>query len=138
MLKETRGCTFYFATTDWSRRLAPPPQSVRCKAKSSRDLIVGVSSSFMLVKSVQFALSLACCIVYLCSDWPMCTLVFFFETQLKKRRKVHSFLLYRFTLSTDGPSIAALICAFYPRFPISSTDNRQVKNTISTGKCLRD
>lgn len=30
----------------------------------------------------------------------------------------------RFTLSTDGPSIAALICAFYPRFPISSTDNR--------------
>ena len=63
---------------------------------------------------------------------------FFFETQLKKRRKVHSFLLYRFTLSTDGPSIAALICAFYPRFPISSTDNRQVKSTISTGKCLRD
>ena len=30
----------------------------------------------------------------------------------------------RFTLSTSGPSIAALICAFYPRFPISSTDNR--------------
>ncbi|KAL9954099.1 hypothetical protein ACROYT_G041593 [Oculina patagonica] len=30
----------------------------------------------------------------------------------------------RYTLSTSGPSIAALICAFYPRFPISSTDNR--------------
>ncbi|KAJ7330707.1 Anaphase-promoting complex subunit 1 [Desmophyllum pertusum] len=30
----------------------------------------------------------------------------------------------RFTLSTSGPSIAALICAFYPRFPVSSTDNR--------------
>lgn len=30
----------------------------------------------------------------------------------------------RFTLSTSGPSIAALVCAFYPRFPISSTDNR--------------
>ena len=30
----------------------------------------------------------------------------------------------RFTLSTSGPAIAALVCAFYPRFPISSTDNR--------------
>lgn len=32
--------------------------------------------------------------------------------------------LSRFTLSTSGPAIAALVCAFYPRFPISSTDNR--------------
>jgi len=30
----------------------------------------------------------------------------------------------RFTLSTSGPAVAALVCAFYPRFPISSTDNR--------------
>lgn len=30
----------------------------------------------------------------------------------------------RFTLGTSGPAVAALVCAFYPRFPITSTDNR--------------
>ncbi|XP_044177050.1 anaphase-promoting complex subunit 1-like isoform X2 [Acropora millepora] len=30
----------------------------------------------------------------------------------------------RFTLGTSGPAVAALVCAFYPRFPVSSTDNR--------------
>ncbi|XP_048585959.1 anaphase-promoting complex subunit 1 isoform X2 [Nematostella vectensis] len=30
----------------------------------------------------------------------------------------------RYTLSTSGPAVAALVCALYPKFPISSTDNR--------------
>ncbi|XP_031572163.1 anaphase-promoting complex subunit 1-like [Actinia tenebrosa] len=30
----------------------------------------------------------------------------------------------RYTLSSSGPAIAALVCALYPKFPISSTDNR--------------
>ena len=30
----------------------------------------------------------------------------------------------RYTLSTSGPAIAALLCSIYPRFPENSSDNR--------------
>lgn len=30
----------------------------------------------------------------------------------------------KFTLSNSPPSVAALICAFYPKFPTHSNDNR--------------
>ena len=33
-------------------------------------------------------------------------------------------LFCRYTLCTSGPAVAALVCALYPKFPISSTDNR--------------
>lgn len=36
------------------------------------------------------------------------------------------FACFRYTLSSSGPAIAALVCALYPKFPISSTDNRFV------------
>ena len=39
-------------------------------------------------------------------------------------------LFVRFTLGTSGPAVAALVCAFYPRFPVSSTDNRYQLMTI--------
>lgn len=32
----------------------------------------------------------------------------------------------RFTLSNSPESVAALICAFYPKFPTHSNDNRHV------------
>ena len=30
----------------------------------------------------------------------------------------------RYTLTTSTPAIAALVCALYPRFPLSANDNR--------------
>ena len=33
-----------------------------------------------------------------------------------------------YTLSTSPPAIAALICAFFPRFPTHSNDNRLTVN----------
>lgn len=36
----------------------------------------------------------------------------------------------RYTLSNSPASVAALICAFYPKFPTHSNDNRFVKHPL--------
>lgn len=43
------------------------------------------------------------------------------------------FRVWRYTLNTRPESVAAMLCAFYPRFPNHSNDNRHVNTIISFG-----
>ena len=85
-VKSNQGLLWFCFTVlcDWSRKLAPPSQLIRCKTKTNRDLVACVFPRLRPVKCVYFELSLAPCDTYLCSDWPLRLLWFwFFNTQLK-------------------------------------------------------
>ena len=64
---------FCFTTLcDWSRKLAPPSQPIRCKTKTNRDLVTHVFPRLRLpVTCAFFEFPLAPCDIYLCYDWPL-------------------------------------------------------------------
>ena len=63
---------FWFAMHgDWSRKLAPLSQPIRCKTKTNRDLVTRVFPRLRPVTYVYFEFSLAPSDIFLCSDWPL-------------------------------------------------------------------
>ena len=70
--KVIRDCTgFALLSTlcDWSRKLAPPSQPIRCKSKTNRDLVTRVFPRSRPVTCIDFEFSLAPSEIFLCSDW---------------------------------------------------------------------
>ena len=54
---------------DWSRKLAPPSQPIRCKTKTNHDLVTHVFPRLSPVTCVYFEFLLAPSDIFLCSDW---------------------------------------------------------------------
>ena len=76
---------FCFTTLcDWSRKHAPPSQPIRCKSKTNRDLVTRVFPRLRPVTCIYFVFSLAPSEIFLCSDWPLGLLWFwFYDTRSK-------------------------------------------------------
>ena len=69
---------------EWSRKLAPPSKPIRYKTKTNRDLVTRVFPRLRPVTCVYFDFSLAPSDIFVCSNWPLGLLWFwFYDTQSK-------------------------------------------------------
>ena len=69
---------------EWSRKLAPPSKPIRYKTKTNRDLVTRVFPRLRPVTCVYFDFSLAPSDIFVCSNWPLWLLWFwFYDTQSK-------------------------------------------------------
>ena len=65
---------------EWSRKLAPPSKPIRYKTKTNRDLVTRVFPRLRPVTCVYFDFSLAPSDIFVCSNWPLWLLWFWFYT----------------------------------------------------------
>ena len=69
---------FFFTTfCDWSKKLPPLTQPIRCKTKTNRDLVTRVFPRLAPVTCICFEFLLVHCFVYVCCDWPLYKLLWF-------------------------------------------------------------
>ena len=84
---------------EWSRKLAPPSKPIRYKTKTNRDLVTRVFPRLRPVTCVYFDFSLAPSDIFVCSNWPLWLLWFwFYDTQSK------SALLEKYIKTTNHSS----------------------------------
>ena len=83
---------------EWSRKLAPPSKPIRYKTKTNRDLVTRVFPRLRPVTCVYFDFSLAPSDIFVCSNWPLWFLWFwFYDTQSKSALNAYK-LMTRFTI----------------------------------------
>ena len=100
---------------EWFRKLAPPSKPIRYKTKTNRDLVTRVFPRLRPVTCVYFDFSLAPSDIFVCSNWPLRLLWFwFYDTQAK------SALTNDFEVCIccgQQKATAILICRLLLRFP---------------------
>ena len=76
---------FYFTMLcDWFKTIVLPTQPIRCKTKTNHDLVTHVFPCLAPVTCSCFELSLAHLVIYVCCDWPLSLLWFwFYDTQMR-------------------------------------------------------
>ena len=68
-------CVCFTAFCDWSRKLAPPSQPIRCKTKTNLNLVTRIFPHLRLVTCIYFEFSL-------CSHWLLVKFILFFDLPL--------------------------------------------------------
>ena len=81
---------------DWSRKLAPSSQPIRCKTKTNRDLVTRVFPRLTPFTCICFELWLAPWNISLCFDWRLWLLWFWFYDTLSMAANLvaHFFIIF--------------------------------------------